>query len=56
MLTKGVNFRYSPADTANRVVDLIPDLTFVELTADDTGRAIREANSQGVRGGMANPV
>jgi predicted nucleic acid-binding protein len=49
-LTKGVNFRYSPADAANMVADLTEDLTFVELGSVETLAAIQDASSQGVRG------
>ena len=31
-LTKGVNFRYPPADAANMAADLAKDLDFVELS------------------------
>ena len=55
-LTKGINFRYSPADAANMIVDLLPDLTFVELTAEETASAIKEANAQGVRGGRIHDL
>ena len=55
-LTKGVNFRYSPADAAKMVVDLSQDLTFVELTAAETTAAIKEASAQGVRGARVNDL
>ena len=32
-LTKGVNFRYSPADAASMAGDLAKDLDFIELSA-----------------------
>ncbi len=49
-LTKGVNYRYSPLDAANMIADLKADLDFVELSADETLSALREASRQGVRG------
>ncbi len=49
-LTKGVSFRYAPADAANMVADLTADLAFVELDSAETLSAVREASSQGVRG------
>ena len=49
-LTKGVNFRYSPADAAKLVRDLSHDLDFVELVATDTLKAIDSASINGVRG------
>lgn len=55
-LTKGVNFRYSPADAANMVADLKSDLAFVELDADETLSAIKEASGQGVRGARVHDL
>ncbi|HEV2437663.1 MAG TPA: PIN domain-containing protein [Verrucomicrobiae bacterium] len=49
-LTKGVNFRYAPADAAKMVADLTADLAFVELDSAETLSAVRAASSQGVRG------
>jgi predicted nucleic acid-binding protein len=49
-LTKGVNFRYSPADAANMIGDLKADLLFVELGPEETMSAIQQASGQGVRG------
>ena len=49
-LTKGVNFRYAPADAANMLADLKADLAFVELDSDETLSGIEQASSQGVRG------
>lgn len=49
-LTKGVNFRYSPADAALLISGLVKDLDFVELAADDALSAIKSAHAQGVRG------
>ena len=49
-LTKGVNFRYPPADAANMIEDLARDLFFVELSREDTLDAIKAAGAQGVRG------
>ena len=49
-LTKGVQFRYAPADAAKMIADLTADLAFVELNSAETLSGIREANSQGVRG------
>lgn len=55
-LTKGLNYHYSPADAAKMIADLLPDLTFVELTADETATAIKEATAQGVRGGRIHDL
>jgi predicted nucleic acid-binding protein len=49
-LTKGVNYRYSPADAAAVIADLRTDMTFVDLTADEMIDAIKQASGQGVRG------
>jgi predicted nucleic acid-binding protein len=49
-LTKGINFRYSPADAASMVEDLSKDLSFVELTSADAVSAVQRASSQGIRG------
>ena len=49
-LTKGVNFRYPPADAAKILADLKSDLDFVELTAEDAIGTINEASNHGVRG------
>jgi predicted nucleic acid-binding protein len=49
-LTKGVSFRYPPADAAKMAADLAADLDFVELSADDTVSALKKASSLGVRG------
>jgi predicted nucleic acid-binding protein len=49
-LTKGVNFRYSPADAAKLVRDLARDLEFVELSEADTLAAVESAGGHGVRG------
>lgn len=49
-LTKGVNYRYSPADAAAVIADLRADMTFVDLTADEMVDAIKQASRQGVRG------
>jgi predicted nucleic acid-binding protein len=49
-LTKGVNYRYSPADAAAVIAALKSDLTFVDLTADETLDAINQASSLGIRG------
>lgn len=49
-LTKGVNFRYSPADAARLVQDLADDLEFIELSATDTLKAVGSASASGVRG------
>lgn len=49
-LTKGVNFRYTPADAAKMIRDLATDLTFVDLNTAETLHAVEEANGQGVRG------
>ena len=49
-LTKGVNFRYVPADAARMITDLVNDLDFVELSAADALGAVKQASSQGVRG------
>lgn len=38
-LTKGVNFRYPPADAANMAADLAKDLDFVELCGRRSVRA-----------------
>ena len=40
-LTKGVNFRYPPADAANMAGDLAKDLDFVELSAADAVSALK---------------
>jgi predicted nucleic acid-binding protein len=55
-LTKGVNFRYSPADAAKMVRGLATDLTFVELTSSETASAIEDASAQGVRGGRIHDL
>lgn len=55
-LTKGVNFRYSPADAAKMVKDLAPDLTFVELTSEEIVNAINKASDLGVRGGRVHDL
>ena len=49
-LTKGVNFRYPPADAANMAADLAKDLDFIELSAADAVSALKKASSLGVRG------
>ncbi|MGH7940001.1 MAG: type II toxin-antitoxin system VapC family toxin [Limisphaerales bacterium] len=49
-LTKGANYRYSPADAAAMIADLKTDMTFVDLTADEMLDAINRASSLGVRG------
>jgi predicted nucleic acid-binding protein len=49
-LTKGVNFRYSPADAAKMAGDLARDLDFVELSAADSVTTLKKASSLGVRG------
>jgi predicted nucleic acid-binding protein len=49
-LTKGVNFRYSAEDAARMLADLRKDLSFIELTEDETLAAIRTARRLGVRG------
>lgn len=49
-LTKGINFRYSPAGAAKLIEGLAQDLDFVELSEEDALSAIRSAESQGVRG------
>jgi hypothetical protein len=49
-LTKGVSYRYPPDDAAKMCKDLLPKLTFVELTAGEMMEAIDNAGSQGVRG------
>src|SRR5438552_2740758 len=49
-LTKGVNFRYPPADAANMAGDLAKDLDFVELSAADSVNTLMKASSLGVRG------
>ena len=49
-LTKGVNFRYPPADAANMAADLARDLDFVELSSADAVSALKKASSLGVRG------
>jgi len=49
-LTKGINFRYSPADAATLIEGLALDLDFVELSERDALAAIRSAEAQGVRG------
>ena len=55
-LTKGVNFRYTPADAAKMITDLASDLTFVELNPTETLHAINEASDQGVRGGRVHDL
>ena len=55
-LTKGVNYRYSPADAAAVISDLKLDMTLVDLTADETLDAINQASSQGVRGGRIHDL
>ncbi len=55
-LTKGVNFRYSPADAAMMVEDLKGDLEFVILSPDETLAAIQAAGEQGVRGGRIHDL
>jgi predicted nucleic acid-binding protein len=49
-LTKGVNYRYSPADAAKMIGDLAKDINFVELTGQDTLKMVKQASSLGVRG------
>jgi predicted nucleic acid-binding protein len=49
-LTKGVNFRYSPADAAAMIESLATSLDFIELSAEDAVLAIKGASDQGVRG------
>jgi predicted nucleic acid-binding protein len=49
-LTKGVKFRYAPADAAKMVEDLVKDLSFVELDSAETLKAVQTASSLGVRG------
>jgi hypothetical protein len=51
-LSKGVNFRYPPADAANMAADLAKDLDFVELSAADAVSALKKASSLGVRGAL----
>jgi hypothetical protein len=46
-LTKGINFRYSPADAATLIEGLTQDLDFVELGEQDALAAIRSAEAQG---------
>ena len=55
-LTKGVNFRYTPGDAANMVADLARDLDIVELTANETVSAIKQAEGLGVRGGRIHDL
>lgn len=38
------------------IKDLASDLTFVELTADETTNAIEKASDQGVRGGRIHDL
>lgn len=49
-LTKGMNFRYPAEDAAKMLQDLKGDISFVELTADETQDAINQASERGVRG------
>jgi hypothetical protein len=55
-LTKGVNFRYSPVDAANMIVDVSRDITFVDLTAGEILEAVKGASAQGVRGGRVHDL
>ena len=55
-LTKGVNFRYSPDDATKMIDDLASDLTFVELSKQETMDAIKTARRLGVRGGRIHDL
>jgi predicted nucleic acid-binding protein len=55
-LTKGVNFRYTPADAARMIDDLALDLSFVELSKDDALSALKAATRLGVRGGRIHDL
>lgn len=49
-LTKGVNFRYPPADAAAMIESLAGTLDFVDLSAAEALAGVKNASSQGVRG------
>ena len=55
-LTKGVNFRYPPADAADMIEDLAKDLTFIELNSIETLSAVKRAASMGVRGARVHDL
>lgn len=55
-LTKGVNYRYSPADAATVISDLRADMTFVDLTTDEALDAIKQASDLGVRGARVHDL
>src|SRR3954470_662540 len=50
ILTKGVNFRYSPHDAARLINGMADSLEFVELSKSDGLAAVKDAQRLGVRG------